>query len=94
MLQTEEASEGVIVSAAVMSDRYAVSCSKKKHYHSIRRANDAAKDSQIKFGIPMNAYPCPYHPGKFCVGSTYPWNSKTERRKKEHGNEGDAKGFK
>jgi hypothetical protein len=72
-----------------MSSRYATSCAGKKHYHSPRRAQDAAKASQIKFGIPMNAYPCEYHPGKWVIGSTYPWNSKSERRKKHAEKEGD-----
>lgn len=63
-----------------MSDRYAVSCANKRHHNSERRARDAAKASQIAYGIPMNAYPCE-HCKKWHVGSTYPQYSRTEREK-------------
>jgi len=63
-----------------VSDRYARSCAGKKHYNSKRRADEAAKSSQILYGITMNAYACPFHPGKFCVGTTHPWEAKTARR--------------
>jgi hypothetical protein len=66
-----------------MSERTSRACSGKKHYNSERRARDAAKESQIKFGIPMNEYPCPVCKGKWVVGSTYPWDAKTERRKRD-----------
>lgn len=55
-----------------MSKRWASACRRKIHYRSERRANDAAKESQRKFKIPMNAYPCPFCRGKWVVGSTYP----------------------
>ena len=66
-----------------MSERYARACAKKRHYNSERRAVQAAKASQIIYGIPMRAYACEFHPGKFVVGSTYPQYSKTERMKEE-----------
>ena len=67
-----------------MSERYASSCAGKHHYRSQRRADDAAKESQIKFGIPLNSYLCPYC-SQWHVGSTYPQYAKTER--KERGEE-------
>ncbi len=66
-----------------MSERFARACAKKRHYNSLRRAEQAAKASKIVYGIPLNAYPCPYHPGKWVVGSTYPQYAKAERMKEE-----------
>lgn len=66
-----------------VSERYARSCAHKKHYPSERRAADAAKESQRKFGIPMNAYECEFHPKQYVIGSTFPWNSRSERRERE-----------
>jgi hypothetical protein len=66
-----------------MSERFARACAKKRHYNSERRANEVAKASQIIYGVPMNAYPCPFCKGKFCVGSTYPQYAKAERMKEE-----------
>ena len=65
-----------------MSSRYAAACAGKHHYKSQRRADDAAKESQIKFGIPMNSYPCKWHPGKWVIGSTYPQYAKSARRER------------
>ena len=47
-----------------------------------RRADDAAKESQIKFGIPLNSYECPFHPKMFVIGSTYPQYAKAARRER------------
>ena len=66
-----------------MSERFAKACAKKRHYNSKRRADEAAKASKIVYGIPFNAYPCEFDPGKFVVGSTYPQNAKAERMKEE-----------
>ena len=66
----------------VMSSRYAAACAGKHHYKSQRRADDAAKESQIKFGIPLNSYECPFHPKMFVVGSTYPQYAKAARRER------------
>lgn len=70
-----------------MSERFARSCANKRHYNSERRAADAAKASQIVYCVPMNAYPCEFHPGKFVIGSTYPQNAKAERMKREESGE-------
>jgi hypothetical protein len=67
-----------------MSDRYAKACAQKRHYRSERRAADAAKDSQIIFGQPMKAYPCPIHKGQWCVGSTYASMGRTARLEREN----------
>ena len=66
-----------------MSERYARSCAGKKHYRSERRADEAAKRSQIKFKVPMNSYPCPFCKGSWVVGNTYPWNAKNAREARE-----------
>ena len=70
-----------------MSQRYAQACAHKRHYHSKRRADDAAKESQIRFGIPLNSYECPFHPGHWVVGSTYPQYSKQARRESDNDDE-------
>jgi hypothetical protein len=31
----------------------------------------------------MNAYPCHFHPGQFCVGATYHYQGKAARREAE-----------
>jgi hypothetical protein len=66
-----------------MSDRWASSCRGKRHYNSERRADQAAKASQIAYGVKLNSYPCPFCPGKFCVGNTFAANGKAARREKE-----------
>lgn len=62
-----------------MSDRCASSCRGKIRYTSQRRAAAAAKESQIKFGVPMNEYEC-----GFCknwhVGNTLHGNAKRYRQ--------------
>ena len=63
-----------------MSDRWATSCHGKRHYNSERRADVAAKDSQIFYGVPMKSYPCPFCKGKFVVGNTFACNGKEARR--------------
>ena len=70
-----------------MSERYARSCAGKKHYRSERRADEAAKRSKIKFGVPMNSYPCDFCKGMWVVGNTYPWNAKNARDAREESND-------
>lgn len=65
-----------------MSERWARSCRGKRHYNSERRAQEAAKSSQIMYKQTMNAYPCEFCPGKWVTGSTYPWEGKEARREK------------
>lgn len=65
-----------------MSERYARACAHKRGYNSERRASEAAKGSQIVFGIPMNSYKCDVC-RKWHVGSTYPQNSTAARREAE-----------
>ncbi len=67
-----------------MSERWASSCRGKKHYHSPRKAEAAAKESQITYGVPMNHYECQFHPGQFVVGNTYARNGKRARMEKEN----------
>ena len=62
-----------------MSERFARACAKKRHYRSERRAQDAAKESQRVYGIPLNPYLCPFCKGKWVVGATYPQHAKAER---------------
>ena len=62
-----------------MSDKWASACRGKRHYNSERRADEAAKGSQEVFGVPMNSYPCPFHPGKWVVGNTFARNGKKAR---------------
>lgn len=66
-----------------MSERFARACAKKRHYPSERRAADAAKESQRKFGVPMNAYECPFCPNRWVVGNTYPQNGRQARLERE-----------
>lgn len=66
-----------------MSERWARSCRGKRHYRSERRAIAAAKESQRKFGVPMNAYECDFHPGEWVVGNTYPQNGRQARLERE-----------
>ena len=73
-----------------MSKRWASSCRKKRHYSSERRATDVAKDSQIKFGVPMNAYPCEFCPGKWVIGNTFPWNGKEARVNEARNSQDDS----
>ena len=67
-----------------MSQRWASSCAGKKHYNSPRKAEAAAKDSQIIYGTPMNSYACPYCKGKFVVGNTLARNGKRARMADEN----------
>jgi hypothetical protein len=62
-----------------MSDRWASSCRGKRHYNSERRAAEAAKSSQVMYGVPMNAYPCEFCPTKWVVGNTFAANGKQAR---------------
>ena len=64
-----------------MSERFARACAKKRHYRSERRSVDAAKRTQRMTGIEMRAYRCPYCKGQWCVGTLYPQQSRTERRR-------------
>lgn len=66
-----------------MSDLYARACARKRHYRSERRASDAAKESQTKFGVRMNAYECPIHKGRWVVGTTYACQGKQARRESQ-----------
>lgn len=50
----------------------------KKRYTSQRKAAAAAKEWQIKFGVPMNSYFCDYCKN-FHVGNTLHANSKRYR---------------
>ena len=67
-----------------MSDRWASACRGKRHYNSERRADEAAKASQVVYGVPINSYPCPYHPGKWVVGNTFARNGKHARMEREN----------
>ena len=66
-----------------MSDRWASSCVGKRHYNSERRADEAAKASQIVYGVPMRSYPCEFCKGKFVVGNTFATNGKKARMERE-----------
>ena len=70
-----------------MSERYASSCAHKIHYNSERRADEAAKASQIVYQVPMNAYKCDYC-GRWHVGNTFARNGKRARMQQE--NESDT----
>ena len=61
-----------------MSNDFARSCSGKKRYNSLRRAQEAAKSSKVVYGIELNAYLCRYCK-KFHVGATHPWEGRTAR---------------
>ena len=65
-----------------MSEWFARACSTKKRFPSERRAKEAAKLSQIKFGNPMEAYSC-----RFCkqwhIGASSPEFGSTARRMRE-----------
>jgi hypothetical protein len=62
-----------------MSERWATACRGKRRYNSMRKAEAAAKSSQIVYGVPMNAYgPCEFcH--KWHVGNTFADNGKRAR---------------
>jgi hypothetical protein len=62
-----------------MSEKWASSCRGKRHYNSERRADEAARASQVVYGVKMNSYPCEFHPGKWVVGNTYACNGKRAR---------------
>lgn len=66
-----------------MSDHAARSCNGKIRYNSQRRAADAAKASQIIYGIPMNEYLCDICK-RWHVGSTRVYDAKTARREREN----------
>ena len=61
-----------------MSDRWASSCRGKKHYNSERRADEAAKASQVVYGVPMRSYKCDFC-GRWHVGNTFACNGKKAR---------------
>lgn len=65
-----------------MSEDYARSCSGKKRYNSLRRAQEVAKGTKITFGMEFNAYLC-HHCQRFHVGATHPWDGRTARAEKE-----------
>jgi hypothetical protein len=65
-----------------MSDRCASSCRGKIRYTSPRKAAAAAKESQIKFGVPLNPYFCDYC-RHYHVGNTFARNGKRARDKEE-----------
>ena len=67
-----------------MSDKWASACRGKRHYNSEHRADEAAKASQIVYGVAMNSYPCPFHPGKWVVGSTFARNGKRARMERDN----------
>ena len=62
-----------------MSDKWASSCRGKRRYNTEKKANAAAKASQIAYGVPMNAYECGFCK-KWHVGNTYVANGKAARR--------------
>ena len=65
-----------------MSNYWASSCRGKQRYNSERKADVAAKDSQIVYGVEMNSYLCGFcH--KWHVGNTYARNGKAARRERE-----------
>ena len=66
-----------------MSDKWASACRGKRHYNSERRADAAAKASQVVYGVEMNSYPCPFCPGKWVVGNTFARNGKKARMESE-----------
>jgi hypothetical protein len=70
-----------------MSDRWASSCVGKRHYNSERRADEAAKASQIVYGVPIRSYPCEFCKGKFVVGNTFATNGKKARMEREGASE-------
>ena len=65
-----------------MSNYWASSCRGKQRYNSERKADVAAKDSQIVYGVEMNSYLCGFcH--KWHVGNTFARNGKAARRERE-----------
>jgi len=67
-----------------MSNRWASSCRGKQRHNSERKADAAAKASQIIYGVEMNSYLCGFcH--KWHVGNTYARNGKAARREREEG---------
>ncbi len=65
-----------------MSNRWASSCRGKVPYNSERRANEAAKASQVVYSVEMNSYFCEFcH--KWHVGNTFARNGKAARRERE-----------
>ena len=64
-----------------MSDRWASACRGKRRYNSERKAETAAKTSQIVYGVPMNAYLCDYCK-KWHVGNTLARNGKRARNER------------
>ena len=65
-----------------MSDRWASACRGKRYYNSERRADEAARASQVVYGIHLNSYFC-----EFCkrwhVGATFAANGKKARLESE-----------
>jgi hypothetical protein len=74
-----------------MSEQWATACRGKRHYNSERKAVAAAKSSQIVYGVPMNAYPCPFCKGKWVVGNTFADNGK--RARMERAGDGENNSF-
>jgi hypothetical protein len=66
-----------------VSEHWASSCRGKKHYNSPRKAQAAAKASQIVYGVPMNEYLCDFC-GKYHVGNTLARNGKKARMQQEN----------
>jgi len=65
-----------------MSNRWASSCRGKQRHNSERKADVAAKASQIVYGVEMNSYLCGFcH--KWHVGNTFARNGKAARRERE-----------
>jgi len=62
-----------------LSRRWAVACRGKRRYNSERKAREAARGSQIVYGVPMNEYECEFCKG-WHVGNTFAANGKEARR--------------
>jgi len=66
-----------------VSDKWVASCTGKKRYNSERKAEAAARASQVCYGVPMNAYgPCEFC-RKWHVGNTFAANGKKARREQQ-----------
>jgi hypothetical protein len=66
-----------------MSGKWVASCTGKKRYNSERKAEAAARASQVCYGVPMNAYgPCEFCK-RYHVGNTYASNGSRARQARE-----------
>ena len=66
-----------------MSDKWASACRGKRRYNSERRAKEAAKTSQMLYGVPINAYgPCEFC-SKWHVGNSFAANGRKARNERE-----------